>query len=76
MLVLEDLVGLHKTAELQLLSISGWGIDLDYSDIELLALEMNRYHFVIFEIVPKYAFQTVLLTIRAIPLLLRDSCPQ
>ena len=76
MLVLEGLVGLHRTAELQLLQHLLWSIDLDYSDIELLALEMNRFHSVIFDIVPKYAFQTVLLTMRTTPLLLRDSCPQ
>ena len=35
-------------------SISGWGIDLDYCDIESFALEMNRDHSVIFEIAPKY----------------------
>ena len=29
--------------------ISGWGIDLDYSDNELFALEMNQDHFVIFK---------------------------
>ena len=34
--------------------ISGWGIDLDYYDIEWLALEMNRDHSVIFQIAPKY----------------------
>ena len=34
--------------------ISGWGIDLDYCDIEWFALEMNRDHSVIFEIAPKY----------------------
>ena len=54
MLVLEGLVGLHKTAELQLLSISGWGIDLDYSDTEWFALETNRDHSVVFEIASKY----------------------
>ena len=37
-----------------LFSISGWGIDLDYSDIECFALETNRDHSVIFEIAPKY----------------------
>ena len=31
-----------------------WGIDLDYCDIELFALEMNRDHSVIFEIASKY----------------------
>jgi len=34
--------------------ISGWGIDLDYCDIEWFALEMNRDHSVVFEIAPKY----------------------
>ena len=33
--------------------ISGWGIVLDYCDIEWFALEMNRNHSVIFEIAPK-----------------------
>ena len=33
---------------------SGWGIDLDYCDIEWFALEMNRDHPVIFEIAPKH----------------------
>ena len=36
------------------LSITGWGIDLDYCDIEQVALEMNRDHSVVFEIVSKY----------------------
>ena len=39
---------------LQLLQLTGWGIDLDYCDIEWFALEMNRDHSVIFEIAPKY----------------------
>ena len=34
-------------------SIPGWGIDLDYCDIEWFVLEMNRGHSV-FDIVPKY----------------------
>ena len=54
MLVLKGLVGLHKTVQLQFLQRSGWGIDLDYCDIEWFALEMNRDHSVIFEIAPKY----------------------
>ena len=52
MLVLKGLVGLHRT--IQLFSITGWGIDLDYRDIEWFALEMNRDHSVIFEIASKY----------------------
>ena len=35
-------------------SVTDWGIDLDYRDIEWFALEMNRDHSVIFEITPKY----------------------
>ena len=34
--------------------LSGWGIDLDYCDIEQFAFEMNGDHSVIFEIAPKY----------------------
>ena len=54
MLVLEGLVGLHRTVKFQIFSITGWGIDLDYCDIEWFALETNRSHSVIFEIAPKY----------------------
>ena len=35
-------------------SISDWGIDLDYCDVEWFALEMNQGDSVIFETVPKY----------------------
>ena len=35
-------------------SITGWGIDLDYCDLEWFALETNRDHSVIFEIAPRY----------------------
>ena len=35
-------------------SIIGWGRDLDYRDIEWVALEMNRDHSVVFEIASKY----------------------
>ena len=44
MLVLESLVGIHRTIQLQLLSITAQGIDLGYSDIEWFALETNRDH--------------------------------
>ena len=77
MLVLEGLVGLRRTIQQQLLSITGWGIDLDYCDIEWFASEMNRDHSVVFEISSKKsAFQTSLLTTMATPFLQRDSCPQ
>ena len=54
MLALKGLVGLHKTVQLQLLSVTGWGIDLDNCDIEWFALETNRDHSVVFEIAYKY----------------------
>ena len=37
-----------------LFSITVWGIDLDYCDIEWFALEMNRHRSVVFEISSKY----------------------
>ena len=35
-------------------STTGWGIDLNYCDIEWFALETNRDHSVVFYIVSKY----------------------
>ena len=102
MLVLEGLLGLHRTVPLQLLQhywsghegevaescptlcdpmdcslpgSSGQDIDLDYHDIQWFALETEiilsflRLH-------PSTAFRTLLLTMRATPFHLRDSCPQ
>ena len=54
MLVLEGLVGLHRTVQLQLLQPYWLGTDLDYCDIEWFALKMNRDHSVVFEIASKY----------------------
>ena len=54
MLVLEGLVDLLGTIQLQLFSIIGQGIDLDYRDIEWFGLETNRHHSVVFEIASKY----------------------
>ena len=53
-LILEGLVGLHRTINLQLLQHYWLGIDLDYHDIEWFALETNRDHSVIFETAFKY----------------------
>ena len=51
MFVLEDLVGLHRTVQLQ----HYWSVHgLNHHDIEWFALEMNRDHSVIFEITSKY----------------------
>ena len=54
MLVLKGLIGLHRTVQLQLLQVAGWGTDLDYCDIEWFALETNRDLSVVFEIASKY----------------------
>ena len=50
MLVLK---GIIEPFNFSFFSITGWGIDLDYCDIEWLALEMNRDHSVVFEIASK-----------------------
>ena len=53
-LVLEGLVGLHRSFNFSFLGISGWSIDLDYCDTEWFALETNRDHSVVFETTIKY----------------------
>ena len=40
--------------EISELKWTGWGIGLDYCDIEWFSLEINRDHSVIFEIASKY----------------------
>ena len=45
---------LHKTVQLQFFRVTGWGIDLDYRDVEWFALETKRDHSVIFETASKY----------------------
>ena len=54
MLVLEGLVGLHRTVQLQLLQHYWSDISVNYHDIEWFALETNRDHSVIFEIASRY----------------------
>ena len=54
MLVLKGLVGIHRTFQLQLLWISGLGVDLDNCDIEWFTLETNQDYSVIFEIASTY----------------------
>ena len=76
MLVLEGLVGLHRTSQLQQFNITGRGIDFDYCGIEWFALEMNRDHSAFLSLHPSTAFWTVLLTMMATLCLLKDSCPQ
>ena len=54
MLALEGLLVIIETLNFSFFSITGWGIGLDYCDIEWFALETNRDHSVIFEIASKY----------------------
>ena len=53
-LVLECLIGPHRTVQFQLLWHLWLGHRLDYCDIEWFALETNPDHPVVFEIAPKY----------------------
>ena len=48
-LVLDGLRGLHRNHSTCFFGISGWSIDLDYYDVEWLALEKNGDHPVFFE---------------------------
>ena len=54
MLVLKGLVVFLELFNFSFFSITGWGIDLDYCDIEWFALETNRDQSVVFEIASKY----------------------
>ena len=53
-LILGGLLGLRRTGQLQFFGISGWGIDLDYCDVEWFALKTNQDHSVIFKPAFKY----------------------
>ena len=50
----EDLQDLLEPFNFSFFGVTGWGIDLDYCDIEWFALETNRDHSVVFEIASKY----------------------
>ena len=54
MLVLKGLVGLIQPFNFNFFSVTGWGISLDYLDIEWFALETNRDHSVVFDTASKY----------------------
>ena len=53
-LVLNGLLGLIEPFNFSFFSVTGWGIGLNYCDIEWFALETNRDLSVIFEIASKY----------------------
>ena len=54
MLVLKFLEVFIEPFNFSFFSVTGWGIDLDYCDIEWLSLETNQGNSVIFEIGSKY----------------------
>ena len=64
-----------KLFNLNFFGITGWGIDLDHCDIEWFALEMNQDHSLFLILHPSTEFQTLLLTMKATPFLLRNFCP-
>ena len=80
-LVLESLIGLHRTGQLQILNINDWDIDLNlefsiYSDVEWLPWKQTKIILLFLRFHPGTEFWTILLTMGATPFLLRDSCPQ
>ena len=50
-LLVSSLISFIRPFNFSFFSVTGWGIDLDYCDIEWCALETNRDHSVVFEIV-------------------------
>ena len=72
MLVLEGLVGLHRTVQLLQRYWSG------HITVILNGLPWTRTEIILsfLRLQPSTAFQTLLWTMMAIPFLLRDSCPQ
>ena len=54
MLFLGSLLDLHRIHNFSFFVIGGRGIDMDYCDVEHLALEMNKDLSVISEVAPKY----------------------
>ena len=66
-------LGLHRTVQLQLLRISGWGIDLDYCDFELFCLG-NEQGSLLFENASKYCILDSSVDYEGYSIFLRDSC--
>ena len=75
-LVLECLIGLHRTVQLQLLQRYWLGHRLEYHDVEWFALEINRDHSVVFEIASKYCISDSFVDHDGYSISSRDSCLQ
>ena len=52
-LILKVLYIFIKLVNFSFFSISGWGIDLHYCNVEWFALETNGDHYVVYEVAPK-----------------------
>ena len=76
MLVLEGLVGLHRTIQLHLLGISGWAISWITVILNSLPWKQTGIILSFLRLNPSTEFSTLLWTMMATPFLLRDSCPQ
>ena len=76
-LVVEGLVGLHRTVQLQLLHRywSGHGLELTWI-LNGLSWKWTEIILLFLRLHPSTAFWTLLLTVMASPFLPRDSCPQ
>ena len=75
-LILEGLVGLHRTIQHQLLQHYWSGHRLGLPWYWIVCLENKQIILSFLRLHPSTAFQTLLLTTMATPFLLRDSCPQ
>ena len=75
-LVLESVVRLHCTNQIQLLQHQWLGHRLGLLWYWIVCLGIVTRSFCHFEVLPSTTFQTLLLTVRATPFLLKDSCPQ
>ena len=76
MFILKGPVGLIEPFNFSFLSITGWGIDLDYCDIEWLSLETNRDHSVVLEIASKYCILDSFVDHDGYSISSEGTCPQ
>ena len=74
MLVLKGLVVFIELFNFSFFSVTGWGIELDYCDIEWFALEMIRDHSGIFEVASKYCISGSFVDQDGYSVSSRDSC--
>ena len=76
MLVLEGLLVFIELFNFSFFSITGRGIDLNYCDVEWFTWKQTEIILSFLKLHPSTAFWALLLTMRATPFLLRNSCLQ